>query len=749
VKHADRPLRRRPPVVRTPGQRWGIAIVAALPPLLVALALPLVVEGSLVGLLYAPMVILVTGMTVGFGRWIGLATAGALTVLGALVNPGGSEAPVWLGALLTSVLLLGTWLAQVLAEGRWAVAAALPGLALVIGVLVTGVSGSLESGVLAAFTALSISLLLILLGPWNGDDAVRPARWAEVLAVATIVVASMATYVVSVNGAGGVGTPFRVNLLGTTDDDLLTDAGPPDPFLIATSWQLEPDQRDLLTVQTSPEAPLNRPIWATFSTYNGIAWIEPPTYGVSGESVPAEPDVEIDREIPGTTNIDIELAFPGQWVPVPQRVEQVLSAVATRVDPVSGNVSAVSSPVDQRFNVRYQVPVATQGELDDAAAGVRPGLDPAVAMPAPLTGPMADLATAVADEAGDSTWDRLTLLSQALREDRYSEAPQTVLGGLDRSYAGLNRVLAEGVGFQEQYAAIWALIARSWGVPTRLAIGWPLDEKAVPTADDSRVVTTGMTSIWAEARLEGLGWVSFQPSPRDRDAGRPAVVRPLTPQQVADLPVPAPADPSAGDGSDVPDQAQQESAAQITVAGRAIPWPLAVLAVLVLAVIVWIAYVTLRRRRIRNWLQRGNGRRPGGPQRESLWGAWTWMRLILTEAWMPLSLSYAPAVDAPAPPDLPDDVAWNVVTLARLIGPSLYGPGPISDSVIAEAWRSAGNVEAAVRKATGWRTTLRRLLVPLDPTNLAAPVIVAPESLVEGAAAGAAAEAPGAFPDAR
>ena len=68
MKHADRPLRRRPPVVRTPGQRWGIAIVAALPPLLVALALPLVVEGSLVGLLYAPMVILVTGMTVGFGR---------------------------------------------------------------------------------------------------------------------------------------------------------------------------------------------------------------------------------------------------------------------------------------------------------------------------------------------------------------------------------------------------------------------------------------------------------------------------------------------------------------------------------------------------------------------------------------------------------------------------------------------------------------------------------------------------------
>lgn len=730
MKHADRPLRRRPPVVRTPGQRWGIAVVAALPPLLVALALPLVVEGSLAGLLYAPMVILVTAMTVGFGRWIGLATAGALILLGALVNPGGSEAPAWLGALLTAVLLVGTWLAQVLADSRWAAAAALPGLALVIGVLVTGVSGSLESGVLAAFTALSIALLLILLGPWNGDDAVRPARWAEVLAVATIVVASLATYVVSVNGGGALGTPYSVNLLGTTDDDLLTDTGPPDPFLIATSWQLDPQQRDLLRVQVSRESPLNRPIWATFSTYNGIAWIEPPTYGVSGESVPAEPDVEIDREVPGSTNIDVEVAFPGQWVPVPQRVEQVLAGVATRVDPVSGNVSAVSSPIDQRFGIRYAVPVATQEELDDAGGAVRPGLDPAVAMPAPLTGPMADLANAVADEAGEGTWDRLLLLSQTLREDRYSEAPQSSLGALDRSYAGLNRVLAEGVGFQEQYAAIWALIVRSWGVPSRLAIGWPLEEA---TKDDTRIVSTGMTSIWAEARLEGLGWVSFQPSPRDRDAGRPAVVRPLSPDQAADLPAPAPGEQTAGQGADTAQQEQQGSAAQIVVAGRTIPWPAAVVAVLVVALIVWVVYVALRRRRIRTWLQRGTGRRPGGPQRESLWGAWTWMRLVLTEAWMPLSLSYAPAVDATAPPDLPDDVAWNVVTLARLIGPSLYGPGSVPESVIAEAWRSSDNVEAAVRKATGWRTTLRRLLVPLDPTNLAAPVIVTPESLADDA----------------
>ena len=719
MRHADRAGQRPAAQPRPLTQQWAIAVVAALPPLLVALALPLVVEGSLAGFLYAPLVILVSAMTVGFGRWIGLASVGAGILLGALVNPGGAESPAWLGALLTTVLLVGAWLAQVLALGRHAVTAAIPGVALMIGVLITGVTGSLESGVLAAFTALSIALLLILLGPWNGDDGVRPARWAQVLAVATIIVASLLTYVVSVSGFSLVGSPVRLDLLGI-QDDLRTDAGPPDPFLIATSWQLDPSAKDLLTVTTSPDAPLNRPVWGTFSVYNGIAWLEPSTYGVPGDNIPSVPFAEPNRTVAANTDVGVLVAFPGQWVPVPQRVEQVLASVATRVDPVSGNVSAVSSPIDQRFDVRYSVAVATDQALQEASPALSPELDPAVAIPGPLTGPLADLANQVAQEAGDSTWQRLTLLAETLRGERYTASTAANISSLDRSYAGLNRVVAEGVGFQEQYAAIWALIARSWGVPARLAIGWPLDDVA---RDDTETITTSMTSIWAEARLDGLGWVTFQPSPQDREAGRPAVVRPLTPKQAADRPAPMPDVPSGGGESESADR-PPGALTQVEVLGRSVPWPLLALPLLLVGVLGWIAYVAVRRRRIRTWLQRGTGKRPGGPQRDSLWGAWTWMRLLLAEAWMPLPLSYAPALDAAAPQDLPDDVAWSVVTLARLAGPSLYGSGPVSESVVAEAWRCSDTVDAAVRKATGWRTTLRRLFVPLDPTNLAAPAIL-------------------------
>ena len=115
-----------------------------------------------------------------------------------------------------------------------------------------------------------------------------------------------------------------------------------------------------------------------------------------------------------------------------------------------------------------------------------------------------------------------------------------------------------------------------------------------------------------------------------------------------------------------------------------------------------------------------SGFEPGSPRARVL-GAWTWARLLLAEAWIPLPLPYAPAADASYPEDMPDDCAWSVVTLARLAGPAVYGPGEPDESVVAEAWRCSEGVGRAVRKATGWRTVLRRITVPIDPSAMAAP----------------------------
>lgn len=706
-------------VGRPAAQRWGLAVVAALPPVLVALAMPLIVEGSLMGFVFAPLVIAVMVSCAAVNRWAGLVVVVIGMAVGVLLGPGGyAPGSLLASGLLSASLLIGTWLGQVLVQGRYPATAALPALALLGGALAAGLTGSIEAGVLTAFTGLCLALLLILLGPWNGDGAVRPARWAEVLTVLTLAVAALVTYVVSVSLPMGI--PQTVSLFGSATQESRTDGGVPDPFLIAARWQLDPAEagRVLFTLSTAPDAPQNRPTWATFATYNGIAWISPPTYGVAGDDIPTPAIGAPADSYTAGTRVTVGVGLPGQWVPVPQRVAQVLAPVATRADPETGIVASVSSPIDYSFDIRYAVAVATRDALRDAQPALSSELDPAVAIPGPLTGPMAALADEVAAES-DGTWQRLSLLTDKLRDARYAAAPPQALGGgpPDRSYAGLNRVLAEGVGFQEQYAAIWALIARSWGVPTRLAIGFPDTAKGTATEPSVRTVLAPDASIWPEARLADVGWVAFQASPQDAAARRPAVVRPLTPDEVPARPAP---DPSAS-GSAAPDDggggAADAAGANERTPSAGVPWPWVIPAVALLGVIAWLAFVAIRRRSIRRHLHAGD-------PRDSVAGAWRWARLLLAESWLPLPLSYAPAPDAGYPADLPDDVQWHVVSLARLAGPALYAPDAVTHAVAEEAWRAADLVDRAVRGVTGWRGALRRRFVPLDADRVVAPGLV-------------------------
>lgn len=691
---------------RPTGQRWGLAVVAGLPALLVTLALPLAIEGSLAGFILLPFVLLVIAITTGVGGVAGIAVVMVGAVTGAVLGTGSVVTTPLLGGGLAGVLLLGTWMGQVLARGRWPVAAGIPSVGLMMGILALGVTGRLEAGVLAAFTGLSLSLLLVLVGPWNGPSAVRPARWAEVLAVVAMAVSALATYAVSVSSAPLVGEAKTLDIFHEERPTSRTDGGIPDPFLTAARWQLEPGYENLtLFAIAGPLALEQRPTWASFSTYNGIAWIEPPTYGVPGNEIPPEVVGAPRRTFDTGARVTVAVGLPGQWVPSPQRVNNVTSRIETRVDPASGIVAATTSPIDNTFDLGYSLAVADRAELDATFPAQSGPADPALALPAPLSGRLLDLANQVSATSPD-TWTRLVTLAQELRADVFTAAPPSALGAgaPDRTYAGLDRVLAEGVGFQEQYAAIWAVIARSWDVPTRLVIGFPLEAEGPPV----RTVNADQVSIWAEARLDGLGWVAFQPSPQDRDLKRRAVVRPLTPDEVPTLPDGGSG--GASGGGQGPDDTSREdtdtASGDGAAGGFAVPWPLVGAIVLIVAIVVWLLAVAMRRRRIRADLA-------SGTPRDRAHGAWTWARLILAEAWMPLPTVYAPAADVERPLDLPDDIADSVHDLARTVAPLIYGPTP-DESNAAAAWAAADALTAAVRTATGWRTALRRLVVPME-----------------------------------
>lgn len=152
----------------------------------------------------------------------------------------------------------------------------------------------------------------------------------------------------------------------------------------------------------------------------------------------------------------------------------------------------------------------------------RPGLDPDVLRDATSDSPPDpiflelpdDLPTVVGDTArtvaGDatSTYDQAMALQNWFQdgdEFRYSTEVQSGHGA-----NAIESFLNERVGYCEQFAATFATMARSLGIPSRVAVGFTWG-----TLDDEgwyRVIGKN-AHAWPELWFDGIGWVLFEPTP--------------------------------------------------------------------------------------------------------------------------------------------------------------------------------------------------------------------------------------------
>ncbi len=74
--------------------------------------------------------------------------------------------------------------------------------------------------------------------------------------------------------------------------------------------------------------------------------------------------------------------------------------------------------------------------------------------------------------------------------------------------------LAEREGFCQQFAGTFALMARSLGVPSRVATGFTWGDQGVDEEGRTVYTVTGRhTHAWPEIYFQGLGWVPFEPTP--------------------------------------------------------------------------------------------------------------------------------------------------------------------------------------------------------------------------------------------
>jgi hypothetical protein len=102
-----------------------------------------------------------------------------------------------------------------------------------------------------------------------------------------------------------------------------------------------------------------------------------------------------------------------------------------------------------------------------------------------------------------------------------------------RAGHGADRVslLLEGnqmIGDQEQYASAYALMARSFGYPARVVMGFAPE---IPEDGGTVEVTGENVTAWVEVAFDKVGWVAFDPTPEETDIPQDQVPKPQSEPQ--------------------------------------------------------------------------------------------------------------------------------------------------------------------------------------------------------------------------
>ena len=113
-------------------------------------------------------------------------------------------------------------------------------------------------------------------------------------------------------------------------------------------------------------------------------------------------------------------------------------------------------------------------------------------------------------EPGGTDFERLKILEATLKAMTYTDSPGRLPAKVTDDKSFLDYFLTESQqGYCVHYATTFCLMARAMGYPARYVQGYMVP---VTQSNDTRV-NSAMAHAWPEVWLEGLGWVSFEPTP--------------------------------------------------------------------------------------------------------------------------------------------------------------------------------------------------------------------------------------------
>ncbi len=536
--------------------------------------------------------------------------------------------------------------------------------ALVSSLVLTGVGGSLPAGLVVApvllaapvVTSRSADWLLILgaglllaLLAWIGS----PSRSVGGLVAAGLAVALAA-------GAVAIAPATRDRVWN--DSVMLAPVGGavPDVTIALAEDLRQRSSAEAFSYVAEEPAAMRFPL-ATLSDFSGGRWAPQNETDARGldVSVPRGPEALVPDEGPGEEGTDrqtVEVTIGGlvsPWLPLPQSPVQVVDA-GSEFDPEEwvwardantarsertttrrgDQYRAVSGALVADDAWRYSsnwIPAGSQ-LLHRAPAEAPEELAQYLALPESLPDEIADQAERTTAGAGTRI-DVGFALQDWFRSGRFSyDEASPYAPGSDPGdpYAVMEAFLAERRGFCVHYASTFAVMARSLGVPTRIAVGYA--SRAEP-GEETSVRGTDLHA-WPEIYVDDVGWLAFEPTPggagfrADGDAeditAIPAEPADRGPARVTPSPEPEPSptpeDPAAGPSVD------GEESGWAGAAGSGLPAALGLVGLLALILLgrPAVGRVVRTRRRLRAIARAGAGGtgRPGVRDGRPASGAW-------------------------------------------------------------------------------------------------------------------------------
>ncbi|GAA1524327.1 transglutaminase domain-containing protein [Agromyces terreus] len=281
---------------------------------------------------------------------------------------------------------------------------------------------------------------------------------------------------------------------------------------------------------------------ASMNSYTGRLWnVAGPGdadadggYAITGPTLPQPSLATLGR----TRSVEIDVSgYDDVWLPTVgygSQLELEDDETAARTGDLRYNAAAGTAVLTSGLGegARYRLDAALQTEpSDDALADV-----PVATVELPAVENVPDVVAAKGEEyAGEATTpiEQLRNIERGLKTNGFLSHGLASDSVASRAGHGADRLIelftrTSMVGDEEQYAAAMALMARQLGYPARVVMGFAPEIGE----DDATVEVLGEdVTAWVEVPFEGVGWVSFHPTPEEIDAPQEQTPKPKSEPQ--------------------------------------------------------------------------------------------------------------------------------------------------------------------------------------------------------------------------